>query len=90
MTFASKDSEIYSEDTDRTYRNFDALVEAEAHGYTVVLTSARKGTVPWVVGLHASKAEADKARIRARRKAVRAEHPHKVTTHVRVVWKEDP
>jgi hypothetical protein len=54
-----KEIEAYSEDTGRTYPNWDALVKAEAHGYTVILQSDRPNTFPWCVGLFATKAEAN-------------------------------
>lgn len=82
-----KDIEAYSEDTGKLYPNWDALVAAEAHGYTVLLTSSRPNTYPWMVGLFATKPEALAARVRYRNRAAKAEAPYKVTTRIRILWK---
>lgn len=88
-----KDTEIYSENTGKIYPNYEALVEAEGHGWVVVLISDRPGTVPWVVGLYPTQAEATKAQARCRKRAQKEESmegDYKVRSSVRVLWKEKP
>lgn len=79
----------HSNGTGNTYLTWDELVAAEANGYTVVVVSERSNTVPAVFGPWPDPAAAHKAQSRLRRSARKHEHPHKVKTYVRVLWKED-
>lgn len=90
LTVKREEISAYSENTGKTYDNWDALVAAEANGYVVVLTSTRTDTVPWVVGPYVSKQEATKARVRLRRRAQKEEAGYQVRTLIRVLWKEKP
>lgn len=80
----------YSPTTDTHYKNWDALVKAESNGYVVVGTSDRHDTSAIVIGPYATKEEAQQARARLRPKWVREERPNKITTSIRILWKEKP
>lgn len=59
----------YSEDTDTMYPNWASLVEAEATGYAVVgIVEEPRQKFPAVFGPYPTKADADRARARLRRK----------------------
>jgi hypothetical protein len=84
----------YSPDTDSTYLTWEDLVAAEALGWVVVGTSDRPNTVPVVVGLFDTQADARRARVRLRRRWQREENEKNVGTHtistvVRPLWKEN-
>lgn len=78
----------FSPNTGRLYASFEELVEAEANGYVVVLTSERPNTAPLVIGPFDDKKVAERARTRLARRVRIDERPHKVHTYIRVLWKE--
>ena len=84
----------YSPDTGHHYLTWEDLIAAEANGWVVIGTSSRRDTVPVVVGPFDTQEDARKARTRLRRKWQREERLEhgsdvKITTHVRVLWKEN-
>lgn len=76
----------------RTYPNWDALVAAQANGYVIIITSDRPGTSALVYGpwpaTRQGKIEATKARLRLRNKTAQSEKPYKVTSSIRLAWKD--
>lgn len=81
------DIEAYSPDTGKTYKNWDALVAAEANGYVVLGLSERPGSAAVVYGPVPTKAEALKLRARLYPQWRKEEAPYKVRTQIRVSWK---
>lgn len=83
-------TEVYSAETQIRYDSWDDLVAAEGNGYVVVGVTDRPNTVPVVVGPYPDEQEAQKARVRLRRKWKKeeAELGFTARTHVRVCWKE--
>lgn len=59
----------YSGETNRRYLTFEDLVRVEANGWVVVgVISTPKQSWPWIVGPYADKAEATRAKVRAKRR----------------------
>lgn len=76
--------QAYSEETKTTYPDFDALVQAESHGYTVcaiITNSTGTKTWPWMVGLYPTKQQARRAAANTRAKWRRSQG-----TYPRVTW----
>lgn len=86
----SDDIEAYSTNTGKTYRNWDALIKAEANGYVIVGKLDLPGDVfrVAVVGPFKDKAEAEKARPRYYQRWKKEVRPYRVRTSVRVCWKD--
>ena len=80
--------QAYSEATGITYPDFDALVQAESHGYTVCAVITRDdNTWPWMVGLYLTKREARRATARLRAQWRRSVFPPTTySVFVRPVW----
>ena len=83
--------QAYSEVTKTTYPDFDALVQAESHGYTVCAVISRDNkTWPWMVGLYPTKRAAQRAAANTRAKWRRKPNEYPGTTwsiFVRPVWR---
>ena len=89
----SGEKPAYSEVTGETYATFEALVKAEANGWTVAAVLTRgSSTWPWLVGLYENKPDAMRAAARMRRKFKRDQWKYPTTqysVHVRPVWKDE-
>lgn len=89
--------EAYSDTTGTRYPSWEALVEAEANGWVaVVIISSPRETWPYVEGPFPTKAEAERARNRLRRKWKREQqqpfprYPNQTYKgFVRPAWKGD-
>jgi hypothetical protein len=86
------DIEAYSTRTGTTYPTWEALVEAEANGYTVTaIVTKGKQSWPYAWGPFPDKAEADKFRVRQRNKFKREAAYSTATAKffVRPLWKQE-
>lgn len=85
--------EAFSTDTGTTYEDWDALVAAEASGFTVTAIITRAGkSWPWSEGPFPTQREAENARARMRTKMKREQDNYPDTTFklfVRPLWKPD-
>lgn len=84
-----KDIPAYSNTTGKTYKNWDALIQAEANGYVAVaIISDGEDTWPWVVGPFNIEREAKNQAASLRRMANKGEFNNlKVIVRVRPAWK---
>lgn len=87
----AEDVEAYSTNTNKTYKNWDALVKAESNGYVIVAKLDLPDSDVFrvaVVGPFATKEAAEKARPRYYQRWKKEVRPYRVRTSVRVCWKD--
>lgn len=80
----------WSGTTHTMYPSWDALVEAETHGFVVVAIPKKrsKSTVPWVVGPWATRREANNCRQRMRNKLKKELDLKQINFYIRHAWKD--